>query len=242
MPGRRRTRRSAPSWPRCATTPRPAGLTSRKTGSSPTRGIPAPRSCAPGAGGAAGPGRAGLPRHGAGLLAGPAGPQVRLPGAADRGARPLRASRVEFVKGPRGDSPEDQLLVQFQGMFAEYEKAQLMERYRRGKAWRAKTGSVNVLGGAPFGYRYVRKTPESGARYEVVGHEAVLVVGDVPPLRRRRRRHRRPSAAGSPPRASPPAPARNAGTGPSSGACSATPPTPAPRCSARPGSSTSPPG
>jgi site-specific DNA recombinase len=83
--------------------------------------------------------------------------------------------RVEFVQGPRGDSPEDQLLVQFQGMFAEYEKAQLMERYRRGKAWRAKTGSVNVLSGAPFGYRYVRKTPESGARYEVAGHEAALV-------------------------------------------------------------------
>ena len=84
-------------------------------------------------------------------------------------------TRVEFVKGPRGDSPEDQLLVQFQGMFAEYEKAQLMERYRRGKAYRAKTGSVNVLGGAPFGYRYIRKTPESGARYEVIEHEAVLV-------------------------------------------------------------------
>ena len=67
--------------------------------------------------------------------------------------------RVEFVKnGARGDSPEDQLLVQFQGMFAEYEKAQLMERYRRGKAHRARTGSVNVLSGAPFGYRYVRKT------------------------------------------------------------------------------------
>ena len=83
--------------------------------------------------------------------------------------------RVEFVKGPRGNSPEDQLLIQFQGTFAEYEKAQLMERYRRGKAWRAKSGSVNVLGGAPFGYRYVRKTPESGARYEVAGHEAALV-------------------------------------------------------------------
>ena len=84
-------------------------------------------------------------------------------------------TRVEFVKGPRGDSPEDQLLIQFQGMFAEYEKAQLAERYRRGKAWRAKAGSVNVLSGAPFGYRYVRKAPESGARYEVVPHEAVLV-------------------------------------------------------------------
>ena len=84
--------------------------------------------------------------------------------------------RVEFIKnGTRGDSPEDQLLVQFQGMFAEYGKAQLMERYRRGKAYRARSGSVNVLGGAPFGYRYIRKTPESAARYEIVAHEAVLV-------------------------------------------------------------------
>ena len=84
--------------------------------------------------------------------------------------------RVEFIKnGARGDSPEDQLLVQFQGMFAEYEKAQLMERYRRGKAYRARSGSVNVLGGAPFGYRYVRKSSDTGARYEIIGHEAVLV-------------------------------------------------------------------
>ncbi len=84
-------------------------------------------------------------------------------------------TRVEFVKGPRGDSPEDQLLVQFQGMFAEYEKAQILERSRRGKAHRAKAGSVNVLGGAPFGYRYHRKTPDSGAVYEICEHEAVLV-------------------------------------------------------------------
>lgn len=49
-------------------------------------------------------------------------------------------ARVEFVNGPRGESPEDQLLVQFQGMFAEYEKAQLMERYRRGKNYRARAG------------------------------------------------------------------------------------------------------
>jgi len=84
-------------------------------------------------------------------------------------------TRVEFVNGPRGDSPEDQLLVQFQGMFAEYEKAQLMERYRRGKAYRARAGSVNVLSGAPFGYRYLRKTPQSAARYEIIEHEAALV-------------------------------------------------------------------
>jgi site-specific DNA recombinase len=84
-------------------------------------------------------------------------------------------TRVEFVKGPRGDSPEDQLLVQFQGMFAEYEKAQILERYRRGKTHRAKTGSINVLSGAPFGYRYVRKSDHAGAAYEIVEHEAALV-------------------------------------------------------------------
>ncbi len=83
--------------------------------------------------------------------------------------------RVEFVRGPRGDTPEDQLMVQFQGMFAEYEKAQLMERYRRGKAHRARSGSVNVLSGAPFGYRYLRKTDHAGAAYEIISHEAVLV-------------------------------------------------------------------
>jgi DNA invertase Pin-like site-specific DNA recombinase len=84
--------------------------------------------------------------------------------------------RVEFIKnGARGDSPEDQLLVQFQGMFAEYEKAQLMERYRRGKAHRARTGSVNVLSGAPFGYRYLRKSDHAGAAYEINPGEAALV-------------------------------------------------------------------
>jgi site-specific DNA recombinase len=84
-------------------------------------------------------------------------------------------TRVEFLKGPRGDSPEDQLLIQFQGMFAGYEKAQLMERCRRGKAYRARLGSVNVLGGAPFGYRYLRKSDHAGAAYEIVEDEAVLV-------------------------------------------------------------------
>ena len=82
---------------------------------------------------------------------------------------------VQFVKGPRGDTPEDALMVQFQGMFAEYEKAQLMERYRRGKTFRARAGSVNVLGGAPFGYRYLRKTPGCGATYEIAEHEAAIV-------------------------------------------------------------------
>src|SRR5512144_347777 len=82
---------------------------------------------------------------------------------------------VMFVKGPRSDSPEDALLVQFQGMIAEYERAQILERTRRGKAHRAKSGTINVLSGAPFGYRYVRKSEHAEARYEVVAHEAAIV-------------------------------------------------------------------
>lgn len=60
-------------------------------------------------------------------------------------------------------------------MFAEYEKAQILERYRRGKAHRARTGSINVLSGAPFGYRYLRKSDHAGAGYQIVAHEAALV-------------------------------------------------------------------
>jgi DNA invertase Pin-like site-specific DNA recombinase len=82
---------------------------------------------------------------------------------------------VLFVKGPSSESPEDALLVQFQGMIAEYERAQIIERTRRGKAHRARQGTVNVLSGAPFGYRYVRKNDHVDAYYEVVAHEAAIV-------------------------------------------------------------------
>ena len=58
-----------------------------------------------------------------------------------------------FIKSPPASTPEEQLLVQFQGMIAEYERAQIAERTRRGKKHRAKTGLVNVLSGAPYGYR-----------------------------------------------------------------------------------------
>jgi site-specific DNA recombinase len=80
-----------------------------------------------------------------------------------------------FLKSPAGVSPEDQLLVQFQGMIAEYERAQIAERSRRGKRHRAQQGMVNVLSGAPYGYRYVRKSDSSSAYYEVIESEAQVV-------------------------------------------------------------------
>ena len=60
-----------------------------------------------------------------------------------------------FINRELGKTPEDQLLLQMQGMIAEYERAKIIERYRRGKLHAARTGSINVLSGAPYGYRYV---------------------------------------------------------------------------------------
>jgi len=84
-------------------------------------------------------------------------------------------SEVRFVKARKVESPEDEMLLQFQGMMAEYERALIIERTRRGKAFRARSGMVNVLGGAPFGYRYIRRSDVSEARYEIVEEEAHIV-------------------------------------------------------------------
>jgi len=82
---------------------------------------------------------------------------------------------IVFLKSPSGGSPEDQLVVQFQGMIAEYERAQIAERSRRGKRHKAQQGVVNILSGAPYGYRYVRKTDTSAAYYEVLESQADVV-------------------------------------------------------------------
>src|SRR5262249_55705182 len=61
-------------------------------------------------------------------------------------------------------------------MVAEYERAKILERSRRGKLHAARKGNVNVLRGAPFGYRYISKQQGDGqARYEIVLEEARVV-------------------------------------------------------------------
>jgi site-specific DNA recombinase len=80
-----------------------------------------------------------------------------------------------FIKAPHSGTPEDQLMLQFQGMIAEYERAQILERSRRGKRHRAKAGEVSVLCGAPYGYRYIRKTSDAPARYEIDAAEVEVV-------------------------------------------------------------------
>ncbi|MGA8717350.1 MAG: recombinase family protein [Solirubrobacteraceae bacterium] len=83
---------------------------------------------------------------------------------------------VVFAKEPeRSGTPEDELLRQFQGMIAEYERAQIAERCRRGKLHRARAGAVSVLARAPYGYRYVKKSEHADAFFEIDEVEAPVV-------------------------------------------------------------------
>jgi site-specific DNA recombinase len=81
-----------------------------------------------------------------------------------------------FLNRTIGVSPEEDLLLQMQGMIAEYERAKIMERSRRGKRHAARRGSVSVLCGAPYGYRYVSKHTAGGqAYYQVIPEQARVV-------------------------------------------------------------------
>jgi site-specific DNA recombinase len=90
----------------------------------------------------------------------------------------LRHGGVEvvFLNRSISDNPEEQLLLQMQGMMAEYERAKIIERHRRGKLHAARHGSINVLSGAPYGYRYVSARVTGGqAAYEIVLEQARVV-------------------------------------------------------------------
>jgi site-specific DNA recombinase len=83
---------------------------------------------------------------------------------------------IIFLNFQMNENPESHLLLQMQGMIAEYERAKIMERYRRGKIHAAKKGSVNVLGGAPYGYRYIDRYASGGqALYKVHEEESEVV-------------------------------------------------------------------
>src|SRR5229473_7848030 len=75
---------------------------------------------------------------------------------------------------PLADDPQAQLLTQVQGVIAEYERAKIAERYRRGKLWRARAGEV-ISWKAPYGYRRVPRGPDGPAHLEIFEPEATVV-------------------------------------------------------------------
>jgi site-specific DNA recombinase len=62
-----------------------------------------------------------------------------------------------FLQNPFGDSPQGKLLTQMQGMMAEYERAQIHERTRRGRLEKARRGEFIPWAFSCYGYRYLPK-------------------------------------------------------------------------------------
>jgi site-specific DNA recombinase len=90
----------------------------------------------------------------------------------------FRRAGVElvFLDHAHDPTPEGNLLLQVQGVIAEYERAKIQERNRRGTLHAARAGSVSVFGRAPFGYRYIDRRAGGGmARFEIADDQAEVV-------------------------------------------------------------------
>ena len=84
---------------------------------------------------------------------------------------------VRFTDAPglAADDPQATLLTQVQGVIAEYEKAKIAERYRRGKLFRARAGEVTTWK-TSYGYRRVARSAATGpAHLELYEPEADVV-------------------------------------------------------------------
>lgn len=67
-----------------------------------------------------------------------------------------RGVQVHFLERPVSQKPEDLLLVQIQGVIAEYERAKILERTRRGRLHKVRNGQMLPFYIPPYGYRVVR--------------------------------------------------------------------------------------
>src|SRR5579859_6979320 len=83
------------------------------------------------------------------------------------------AVRFTDAPGLDQDDPQARLLTQVQGVIAEYERAKIGERYRRGKLFRSRAGEV-ISRKAPYGYRRVPRGPGGPARLEIFEPEAAV--------------------------------------------------------------------
>jgi site-specific DNA recombinase len=83
--------------------------------------------------------------------------------------------QVRYLDAPAlDDDPEATLLVQVQGVIAEYERAKIAERNRRGRLFRARAGEI-VYRLVPFGYRRIPRGPAGPSHLEIFEPEAAVV-------------------------------------------------------------------
>lgn len=80
-----------------------------------------------------------------------------------------------FLQNPFGDTPQGKLLAQMQGIIAEYERAQILERTRRGKMEKARKGLYIPWAYHCYGYTYIPKRNDMPPNVEINEEEAEIV-------------------------------------------------------------------
>lgn len=81
---------------------------------------------------------------------------------------------ILFVTTPPPKDDSDKLLYGVKGLFAEYERARIAERFRLGKVRKAREGNV-VTSQASYGYLYIPKHGDKQGFYEIFEQEAEIV-------------------------------------------------------------------
>jgi len=85
--------------------------------------------------------------------------------------------RVCFMKNPpTTNTPEEQMFLHFQGIFAEYERALILDRSRRGRIYKAKKGDPSIIPSLPYGYRKIKR---EGHASVVIEEEEAKVVKEI---------------------------------------------------------------
>jgi len=81
---------------------------------------------------------------------------------------------IIFITTPSPKTGEEKILHGVKGLFAEYERVKITERFRLGKIRKAKEGHL-VVSQAPYGYKYIPKQEGKHGYYEINKQEAEIV-------------------------------------------------------------------
>ncbi len=83
--------------------------------------------------------------------------------------------QIEFLERPMSQDPHDQLLLQIRGAVAEYERALLTDRMRRGRQAKLQAGILLPWTKVPYGYRVDLDRPRDPAGMRLEPREAAIV-------------------------------------------------------------------
>ncbi len=86
-----------------------------------------------------------------------------------------KGGQVEFLDRPMSQDPHDQLVLQIRGAVAEYERTLIVERMRRGRLMKYRSGTLLPWTRPPYGYRLHPERPRDPAGVRVEPAEAAIV-------------------------------------------------------------------